>query len=355
MKLSFENKRISGLLTVFPANESRFDDELENYNFSAKNSRKLKRVVGFDRHRVVEDDSVCASDLCAFGMEHLFAESLLERDSIDGLVLVTETPDYFMPPTSNVLQARLGLKPDMFCLDISQGCAGFLVGLLQGFMMLDQPAIEKVVLLTADTLSRTINKKDRNAYPLIGDAAAIAVLERDERGGTIHANLKMDGARHEAIMIPAGAFRHPSSSETAREIDAGDGNIRSQENYNMNGVSVFNFVQNDIPPLVEENLAEAGAELEDVDYFMFHQPNRFILEKLADRMGVPREKMPNDIVENYGNPSSASVPATICHKLGSRLTSESFSMCLAGFGVGLTYSTMLLPVGDLDFCEILDF
>ena len=107
MKLSFENKRISGLLTVFPANESRFDDELENYNFSAKNSRKLKRVVGFDRHRVVEDDSVCASDLCAFGMEHLFAEGLLERDSIDGLVLVTETPDYFMPPTSNVLQAAL--------------------------------------------------------------------------------------------------------------------------------------------------------------------------------------------------------------------------------------------------------
>jgi len=355
MKFRFEDKRITGMLVVVPENESRFDDELDNYNFSAKNSQKLKRVIGFDRHRVVEDESVCASDLCAHGLEYLFDKGLLERDEIDGLIMVTETPDYFMPPTSNVLQARLGLDQDTLCLDINQGCAGFVVGLVQGFMMLDQPAIRKVVLLTADTLSRTINKRDRNAYPLIGDAAAITILERSGEKVSVHANLKMDGARHEAIMIPAGGFRQPASEETAREVEAGDGNVRSLNDYHMDGVGVFNFVQNDIPPLVDEVLAESGLDKEDVDYFMFHQPNRFILEKLADRMGVPREKMPNNIVEIYGNPSCASVPVTICHNLGSELMSRQYTMCLAGFGVGLTSSTMALPVGDLDFCEILDF
>jgi 3-oxoacyl-[acyl-carrier-protein] synthase-3 len=123
----------------------------------------------------------------------------------------------------------------------------------------------------------------------------------------------------------------------------------------MDGIAVFNFVQNDVPPLVDDLLARAEVGRDDVDYFMFHQPNRFILEKLADRMKVPRDKMPANIVENYGNPSSASVPAVICHNLGRELLEREFRVCLGGFGVGLTYSTMLLHLGELSFCEIMDY
>ena len=129
MNFNYENKRISGILTVLPKNEVAFEDEAENYNFSVKQSMKLKKIMGYEKHRIVEGDT-SVSDLCVFGMRHLLEEGLISGDDIDALILVTQTPDYYMPPTSNVIQGELGLKQDMLCLDINQGCVGYLVGLI---------------------------------------------------------------------------------------------------------------------------------------------------------------------------------------------------------------------------------
>ncbi|MAV35863.1 MAG: 3-oxoacyl-ACP synthase [Planctomycetaceae bacterium] len=354
MNFTFRNMRISGLLVVVPENESRYDDELDNYNFPVANSRKLKNVIGIDRHRLVSGDT-CASDLALFGLRHLIDRGDLLPDEIDGLILVTETPDYFMPPTSNVIQGKLGLAENVWCMDINQGCAGFAVGLIQGFMMLQQEAINRVVLVNADTLTRTCSPRDRNAFPLLGDAASIAILEPSPTPQTIHANLQMDGTQHEKIMIPAGGFRLPRTPATANVELASDGNYRGQDHYHMDGIAVLNFVQHQIPPLIEALLSAAKTLKEDVDWFMFHQPNRFMLEKLADKLGVPRDKLPNDIVEHYGNASSVTVPTAIAHTLGTGLTENTYTMCLCGFGVGLTCSSLLLTMGPLQFCELIDF
>ena len=335
MNFVFRHKRISGLQVVVPENESHYDDEIEHFNFPPANSKKLKRVLGFDRHRVVTAGT-CASDLAVHGMQNLFDRGLLNASEIDALILVTETPDYFMPPTSNVIQGKLGLGTDLWCIDINQGCAGFVVGLIQGFMMLEQSCIRKVVLINADTLTRTCSPRDRNAWPILGDAASITILESSDDAGPVFANLRMDGSQHEAIMIPAGGFRIPHSDRTSAQCEADDGNIRSLENYHMDGIAVLNFVQTSIPPLVDELLEQAGKTKDDVDWFMFHQPNRFMLEKLADRMDVPREKMPNHIVENFGNASSVTVPTAIVHTVGDQLIQNRYTMCLCGFGVGLT-------------------
>ena len=142
MNFTFRNMRIGGLLVVVPENESRYADELDNYNFPIANSRKLQNVIGIDRHRLVTEGT-CASDLALFGLRHLIDRGDLQPDDIDGLILVTETPDYFMPPTSSVIQGKLGLSQDMWCLDLNQGCAGFAVGLIQAFMMLQQESIRK--------------------------------------------------------------------------------------------------------------------------------------------------------------------------------------------------------------------
>lgn len=354
MKFSFRDVQIDGLLVVLPQRESRFDDEIPNYNFPVPNSQKLKQVIGIDRHRVV-DPETCASDLAVHGLQYLLDRRLLQADRIDGLVLVTETPDYFMPPTSNVIQGKLGLRPDVWCLDMNQGCAGFVVGLIQAFLMLQQPTVREVVLVNADTLTRTCSPHDRNAYPLLGDAASVAVLRRSERPSLVPANLKMDGTQHQAIMIPAGGFRIPKSAATAIEHTSEDGNSRSQEHYHMDGIAVLQFVMTQIPPLIDELLADAGRTKESIDWYMFHQPNRFMLQKLADKLQVPRNRVPSDIVEKYGNASSVTVPTAIVHTLGSRLVQERFSMCLCGFGVGLTWSSMLLDVGPLAFCEMIEY
>ncbi len=258
MNFRYANRRISGLLTVVPANERSFIDEMDNFNFPRARSLKLKEVMGYDRHRLVAG-SVCSSDLVVRGLEHLFASGKLGKNDVDALIVITQSPDYIIPPTSTVVHGRLGLKVDMLCLDITQGCAGFLVGLMQAFLLLDQPSIRKVVVANVDVMSRKVSAKDRNSYPLIGDAASIAIVERSDDPTPIFANLKMDGARREALMIPAGGMRLPSSPETSvLETDA-EGNQRAKDHLRMDGSAVFNFVQTEVPPMIESLMQSAGA------------------------------------------------------------------------------------------------
>ena len=354
MNFVFSRKRIAGILAVLPANERRFIDDMKQFDFPEARSLKLMQVMGYDRHRVV-NDGVCVSDLAVAGMEHLFARELVDRQSLDALIVVTQSPDHFMPATSNIIQGRLRMKRDMLCLDIPQGCAGYLIGLIQAFLLIEQPHVARVAMITGDVLSRKVSVKDRNSYPLIGDGLAITIVEKGESPEAIHANVKMDGTAGDALIIPAGGFRLPASAETAVVEDAGDNNARSLNDLRMDGTAVFNFVQREVPPMIDELLASSGARKDDIDFFLFHQPNRFMLEKLADKMQVGYDRMPNNVVELFGNSSGATIPINIALNLGQRLLAESFQVCLAGFGVGLTWSSMITRLGPLDFCEMIDF
>ena len=350
MDLLFKNKKISGILTVLPSKEVKFEDEMENYNFSVAKSMKLKLAMGYNKHSIVED-GVCVSDLCLFGLNHLIDEGKLNKDDIDALILVTQSPDYIMPPTSNIIQGELGLKKDMICMDINQGCAGFILGLIQGFMLLEQQSIKKVVLLNADVLSKKVSKRDRNSNPLTGDGASITIIERSDDDQIIHANMFMDGTGATALMIPAGGMRMPITPETGVMEEDANGNFRSKENLVMRGDEVFNFVQTEVPPMIEDILCKSGVTKEEIDYYMFHQPNRFMLQKLADKIGVDREKMPSNIVGNFGNASGVSIPTNITFNLGEQLEVKEMKLCLSGFGVGLTWTSMVLNVGNLNFCK----
>lgn len=354
MNLTFRNKRISGMLIVVPENERMFVEEMKNYNFPEARSLKLKEVMGYDRRRLVEP-SVCVSDMAVFGLQHLFDRNLLKPDEIDALLLVTQSPDYFMPATSNIIQGRLGLKQDMLCLDVNQACAGFVLGLMQAFMFLEQESIRKVVLINADVLSRKASPKDRNIYPLVGDATAITVIERDTQDSVIHASLKMDGTRNDALIIPAGGMRIPCSAETAILEDVGDNNLRAKDHLRMDGSAIFNFVQTEIPPLIQGLLERVGVSIEQVDYFLCHQPNRFMLQKLADKMKIPHAKMPNNVVERFGNSSGSTVPMAIMLNVAEKVTKGQILACLAGFGGGLTWTAMLMRLGGWKFCEMIDY
>lgn len=354
MNFKFHRKKISGVLVVVPANEKLFIEEMKNFKFPEARSLKLKEVMGFDKRRIVAGD-VCVSDLAVFGLQNLFERNLLKPEEIDALVLVTQTGDYLLPPTSNIIQGRLGLKRDMMCLDINQACAGFVLGLIEAFMLLEQESIRKVVLINADVLSRKACPNDRNIYPLIGDAAAIAIVERHADDDPIHASVKMDGSQHAALMIPAGGMRLPSSPETARLEDVGDGNLRARDHLFMDGSAIFNFVQTEIPPLVNGLLASSGTAIESVDFFVCHQPNRFMLQKLADKMKISHTRMPNNVVENFGNTSGSTIPMALALNFGPQLRENSLRVCLAGFGAGLSWAAMLIRLGPMAFCEMVDY
>ena len=130
-----------------------------------------------------------------------------------------------------------------FAWTSTSACAGFIIGLIQAFQLLEQESIRKVVLVNADVLSRKTSRKDRNVYPLIGDGASVTVMERDPEDSVIHASLKMDGSRDESLIIPAGGVRQPSTPETAKLVDAGDNNLRAKDHLFMDGSAIFNFVQ----------------------------------------------------------------------------------------------------------------
>lgn len=354
MDFKFKNKKITGILTVLPKKEVFFEDEIENYNFSRSKSMKLKRAMGYKKRRIVEQ-GVCASDLAIHGIKHLFDNGLLKKDEIDVLLYVSQSPDHFMPPTSNIIQGELGLKKDMLCLDINQGCAGFIVGLQQAFLFLEQENVNKVVLVNADVLSHKVSPRDRNSNPLIGDGASVTIVEKTSEDNEIFASMKMDGVNARVLQIPAGGFRMPSSQSTSEMKEDESGNFRSLDNLVMEGYAVFNFVQNEVPPMIEEVLATSGLGKDSIDYYLFHQPNKFMLHKLADKIGVDREKMPANIVENFGNASSVTIPTNISYNLGSDLVNNSYMTCMAGFGVGLSWGAIVMKLGNMDFNEIIEF
>jgi len=354
MDFKYNNTKISGILTILPKREVLFEDEIDNYNFPAKKSLKLKAAMGYNKKRIVED-GVCSSDLALHGMNHLIDSGLLKKEDIDVLLFVSQSPDYYMPPTSNVIQGKLGLKQDMICLDINQGCAGYLIGLQQAFMYIQQESVKKVVLIVADALSPKVSKKDRNSNPLIGDAASISIIENSEDSSEIFTSIKMEGKDAEVLKIPAGAFRQPSSTETAVMKEDASGNFRSLDNLVMQGDKVFNFVQTEVPPLIADILKKSNNDKDEIDYYLFHQPNRFMLHKLADKIGVEREKMPSNIVGIFGNASGVSIPTNISYNLGEKLEKNEYNVCLSGFGVGLTWAAIVMKLGKLEFNKIIEY
>lgn len=354
MKFSFKDKEITGILSVLPEKEINFKDEIDNYNFTEKQSLKLAKIMGYGTRRVVKE-STTVSDLCIYGLEYLFENKFLQKETIDALILVTQSPDYFLPPTSNVISGNIGLDEDVLCLDINQGCAGYEVGLLQAYMLLEQKNIKKVVLLNADVLSKKVSVKDRNSRPLVGDGATITIIENKPTNVDIDMYIKMDGKSAKSLRIPAGAFRCPSTLQTAELKKDSAGNERALDHLVMKGDDVFNFVQTKVPEMINEVFTDLSITDDAIDYYLFHQPNKFMLEKLADKIGVDRAKIPNNIVGKYGNGSGITVPLNICENIRELLKEKPLKVILGGFGVGLTWSMIVCELKEMNFCNIINY
>ena len=351
MITKFRGKRITSMLGILPETVGLFDDEVENYSFPPKQTMRLKKIMGYDRHRLAKDTST-VSDFAVYGLRYMLENDWIKKEEIGAVITVTLCPDHFVPHISNIVHDKCGLDTDVLCFDIAQGCCGFLVGLMQSFMLLEHMN-KKVVLINGDVLSHKVSKQDRNDYPLIGDGATITVLEN---GGDneIYYEMHTDGSRGKALIIPAGAFRMPSNPETGIMVDQGDGNLRSLDNIAMDGSEVFNFVQIEVPPMLENAFKRENLTVNDFDWFLFHQPNRFMLQKLAEKAGLPQDKLPMNLVENFGNPSGASIPMTAILNCKERLINKDNKCCLSAFGSGLAWGVMFMNIGNLDHCDLIE-
>lgn len=353
MVTTFRGKKISSMLGVLPETVVSFDDEVGNYSFPEKQTMRLKRIMGYKQHRLAKDTST-VSDFAVYGLNYMLDNEWIKRDEIGAVVLVTLCPDYFVPHISNIVEDKCGLNHDTICMDIAQGCCGFLLGAMQSFLLLEHMNDKKIVLINGDVLSHKVSKRDRNDFPLIGDAATITVFENDDTASDIYYEMHTDGSRGDALKIPAGAFRMPSTPETAKMEDQGDGNFRSLDNMHMDGTAVFNFVMQEVPPMLTNAFKAQHVQPDDFDYFFFHQPNKFMLVKLAEKAGIPKEKLFTNLVEEFGNSSGATIPLTAIYNCADDLQAKDNNCCLSAFGSGLAWGAIFMHIGNLKHCELIE-
>lgn len=354
-KCRFQDVKIAGIVTCVPRAEKCIDDELNLFGGNLKQLERLKKTIGLSRRRVV-DAATTAADLCEQAASRLLEATGVDRARIDAVICVTQTPDYWQPCNAAVLHGRMGMSKDCAALDVNLGCSGYVYGLWLAHTMIASGACERVLLLAGDTISRLVHAQDRAVAPLFGDGGSATLVERAAGASPAFFSLHTDGSGYDQLIVPAGGARLPHSESTGQAVEDEAGNFRSPENLFMNGAEIFNFSISEEPKSVRELLAYASVETGAVDYFVFHQANRYILSNIAKRLKLDPAKVPMQTVERYGNQSSASIPSALCGELSASLTEpRSKQLLLSGFGVGLSWASVLLEIGDLSVCELIDY
>lgn len=310
----------------------------------------MKRVLSGTgiRHRRVTRDGMCGSDFAFEAATELIREEGVDRESIDLLIMCTQTPDYLLPTTACVLHERLGLKKNCACFDINLGCSQYVYALSVAHSMIVAGVASRALVLTGDTLSRTLHPKDKAVVPLLADGGSATLVGRTPAGqGFLGFKLGTDGSGHRHLMIPAGGFREPRSAETARETTDADGNVRTRETLFMNGAAIFHFSISVVPPTIQELLAELRLQMEEVDLFLFHQANKYMLDYLAKKLKLPPEKT-FYFLEEIGNTSGTTVPIVLREAWRAGKVVPGKLVMLISFGVGLSWAATVIrwPAGS---------
>ena len=329
---------------------------IDNYKytqyFPEDQVREVVDKVGIYERRFA-DEKTCSSDLCFAAAEKLIADNGIDRNEIDLLIFISQTPDYRMPATSVLLQERLGLPNSTIAFEINLGCSAFIYGLSVAYSFMQCNNLRKALILDGETRSKVYSPKDRRSAFLFGDGGVAALVERDEKFGESYFSLNSDGSRGDLIKINAGGYRMPSSVETLQEKVVDEyGNIRSEEQGYMNGGDVFNFVIREIPRDIKKIAEWSEVDIQSLDYYVFHQANNFINSYLAKKLKLDTTRIPSTIAK-YGNTSSVSVPLTIVDQLKDNLSGKKRLM-LSAFGVGMTWATAIVPFVDCRISDIVE-
>lgn len=341
--------RLAGLASAVPQDILTVADDA--LNFGDADAKRISENTGVYK-RYVASNGLCTSDLCVCAGERLLAELDWSRDSVDVLIFVSQTPDYLLPATSCSIQGRLKLSKRCAAFDVNMGCSGYTYGFWLASSLIAGGSAKRVLLLVGDTISRIVSPRDRATAPLFGDAGTATALESDMNAPRMAFELGTDGSGQEHLIVPAGAFRQPRTQYTLQRTEREGGNIRSDEDLFMNGAEVFAFTLREVPKLIKSVIDTAGWSKEDVDAWVMHQANRFMLQHLIKRMQLPADKVVL-AMEEFGNTSSASIPLAMTHSLSKRLRKERLNLVMVGFGVGFSWGAVALTCDNMVMPDLL--
>jgi len=327
---------------------------IDNYKYTKYfPEEQVKEVV--DKIGILErrfaDENTCSSDLCYAAAEKLLIDNNINKNEIDLLIFISQTPDYRMPATSLLLQDRLGLSNNCVAFDINLGCSAFIYGLSVAYSMMQQISFRKALILDGETRSKVYSAKDRTTAFIFGDAGVAALIDKDIAFDKSYFSLNSDGSREDLIKIKAGGYRYPSSPDTLKEKVVDNwGNIRTDEQGYMKGGDVFNFVIREIPRDIKAMWEYSGQDKDAIDYYVFHQANGFMNTHIANKLKLDTHKILSTITK-YGNTSSVSVPLTITSELKNKKQGK---LLLSAFGVGLTWASAIIELKDCVISDIVE-
>jgi len=322
--------RLAGICSCVPT--MRFDNRTDSIEFSDEEIRKVTGMAGVAARRMA-GESVCSSDLCTVAAQRILGRLGWEPDSIDALIMVTQTPDYFLPSTACVVHHRLGLADHCAAFDVGLGCSGYPYGIWLAAMMLQGGGVRRALVLHGETPTRFSDKSDRSVSLLFGDAGSATALESTDprRTSDWYYALHSDGSGYNSMIIESGGFRDRFGTDPRKHC------------VNMNGALIFNFTIKRVPALIDETLTGAGVTSSDVDYFIFHQSNQFIMKHLCAKQSLPPEKVPI-ILKEFGNTGGASIPLTLTQGNLVRPEERALRLMLLGYGVGLSWASALVSL-----------
>ena len=319
VKGQIANVAIRGIACAVPADLR--DNLLFVERFGEEQMSKFEKMVGVKERRFAGDNETTA-DLSFISARLLKDKGLFGINNVDAILFVSQTPNKVLPATACELQARLCIRKDVIAYDINLGCSGFVYGVLSAAALLQMQGIDRVLLCGGDTISKLVKGDDAASAPLFGDAGFAVVLEKSDVAEPIHYAFMTDGTGADAISAKHGGRLF------------------------MDGMDVFNFTINEVPDLIKEALSDCHLTADQIDYFVLHQANRFVLKQVAMAIGTSMKKVPISM-DRYGNTSSASIPLTLCDmKENVPALGGGKKILMSGFGVGLSWGTLIM---DFDF------
>jgi len=322
---SISNTKIVGVSAAIPKNEV---SNVDLNGLSEQEIQLLIKTTGIEKRRIA-DKETRASDLCLSAAEKLLEKLNWQKEEVEILIFVTQTPDYQIPGTSMILQQKLGLPNTCMALDINQGCAGYVYGLATMTSMMSASKLKKGLLLVGDTITQLLQEEDNSTVPIFSDAGSATAVEFDSNAEDMHFNLQTDGSKYDAIIKKKG------------------GPMK------MQGHDIFTFGLKEVSPNLKALMEHSQRKKEEIDHFVFHQANKLLNESIRKKMGIPSEKVPMTL-QKYGNTSCATIPLTIVSELQQEVQQKNVSLVLSGFGVGLSWGSVYVKISDIQCPKLIE-
>jgi len=287
---------------------------------------KISNKIGIENRHIARNDEY-VSDLAEKAALKLFDEYAIEKSSIDFILLATQSPDYLLPTTACILQHRLGLSKHCGAVDFNLGCSAYVYGLAFAKSLIQTEIASNILLIASETYSKHLHPEDKSTRTIFGDGAAATLIGKGRSIGEFTLNTDGSGAEH--LIIPASGMKaNAFSSDRDRYLY-------------MNGSEIFNFTVRELPEAVKKTLEKNNLQMEDIDLFVFHQANKFILEHLRKILNIAKDRFYISL-EDTGNTVSATIPIALKKAEGEGLLQKGNTVFLAGFGVGLSWGCTVI-------------